>query len=558
MALSFVGSAEGSSANGGDVTLTHPGTIAEDDVVYVGHGVATGIGDYDVSVSTGGYTELADIFETDGLNANLGIFRKIMPVTPDSTVVCVGTGGSGDSTAAVEHVWRGADQTTPEDATTTTATGVDVTNPDSPAIVTATANAIVLTIGAGTINDASVTMPTGYSNQVDANGNDNSDVTVGMASKSVSSPGTENPAAWTGFTDPGALCCWAAGTVAIRPAGGAVVVGPGRYPRLFHPGRGVSDQARFFKSARSTQAQALGVFFLNADPGSYSITGIAANLIADHLLGANPGTYVITGIAADLLAGRILSADIGSYSLSGIAASLIADRLLNADPGVYTLTGIAADILADRIISADPGVYVVSGVEASVIFVKLYGARQPRLLHPGRGVSGLGRFFKSPRSVEIPSAFGAFILIAEPGSYSITGVDTNLLADRLLNADLGSYSITGALADLLAGRMLNAEPGSYTVVGVLADLLAGRVLSADPGSYGISGVDAILSLGRFISADPGIYSISGVDTTLLAAHLLNADPGTYTIDGIAAALIFSGAPVAEVSDWVVRQRRRRH
>ena len=103
--------------------------------------------------------------------------------------------------------------------TTTTATGAGGTVVDGPAIDTATADAIVLTLFSKAVNDTTVTAPTGYGNQVDDVGNDALDVTVGVASISVASPGTENPGAWTIDTS-GA---WCAGTVAIRPAAGGTV-----------------------------------------------------------------------------------------------------------------------------------------------------------------------------------------------------------------------------------------------------------------------------------------------------------------------------------------------
>ena len=221
MALVLVGVAENSAADGADVTVTHPGGVAAGDVVYF----AYAIGDNDnvnqnMAMSTAGYTELADLQikqNSSGADCNFGAYRKIMGGTPDSTAVCTGLGGVDASVAAVEHVWTGADQTTPEDATTTTGTSISGSNPQSPAIVTATANAIVLTIAGATLSDTSVTAPTGYSNQVDRDQLDTTNVTIGMASKLVASPGTETPAAWTTWTS-GADCM---ATVAIRPAAAA-------------------------------------------------------------------------------------------------------------------------------------------------------------------------------------------------------------------------------------------------------------------------------------------------------------------------------------------------
>jgi len=211
MALTLRGSAENSSGSLIDLTITHPVGIANEDSVYVAY-VQGGSTDLNLSIVTAGYTELADLFSNDTTDCNFGVFRKIMGVTPDSDVVCDNVGNSS-TIAGVEHVWTGADQTTPEDATTTTATGIDAAAPDSPSIVTATPAAIVLAIGGSSEADATVVAPTGYSNQIDrALG-----LTVGMASKSVASPGTEDPAVWTNFSG-NANDSWCAATVAVRPA----------------------------------------------------------------------------------------------------------------------------------------------------------------------------------------------------------------------------------------------------------------------------------------------------------------------------------------------------
>jgi hypothetical protein len=135
--------------------------------------------------------------------------------------------------------------------------------------------------------------------------------------------------------------------------------------------------------------------FLSADPGTYGITGVDATLIHGLILIADPGSYVITGAAADLTHGAILSADAGSYVITGAAAELLAGRFLSADPGSYAIAGMAAELLAGRFLSADPGAYTITGVAAELIFTP---------------------------------ATGAFELNLEPGVYTITGMAATLTA----------------------------------------------------------------------------------------------------------------------------------
>lgn len=239
MTLSLRGTSENSATNGNDVTLTHPGGIATDDVVYVGYCVRTGDVDLDMSVTTSGYTELADLYADNNRDANLGVFRKKMGETPDSTVVCVGSGNSFEATTAVEHVWDGVDTTTPEDATTTTATAIgDPTAPNGPAITTVTANAVVLTFAAHTDRDDTVTAPSGYGNQVDIGETETRNCMVAMASIAVASPSEEDPQPWTDWTT-NAANAWCTATVAIRPAAGGAAVAYVMFPtRMDGIGRG--------------------------------------------------------------------------------------------------------------------------------------------------------------------------------------------------------------------------------------------------------------------------------------------------------------------------------
>jgi hypothetical protein len=218
MALSFIGSASGFNDAGGSVTITLPGGVAEGDVVYVCGGTAN-VSDIAVGVSTAGYTELVDIFGTDTQDTNFAVDRKVMGSTPDSTAVCIGSGDATIAASYVMHVWRGANTTTPEDVTTTTATGIDSGTPNSPSISPVTTGAVVLTAGAGNNFDTSTTTaPTGYANQVDVDaGNLSRLLRAMMASKSWSGSGAEDPAAWT-ISSTDVSFCWAAATIAIRPA----------------------------------------------------------------------------------------------------------------------------------------------------------------------------------------------------------------------------------------------------------------------------------------------------------------------------------------------------
>jgi hypothetical protein len=209
MAISLVGVAEASQVGEGTYSLTLPGGLAQNDVVYLYSTCAAAIGA--IAPSSAGWT-LVDA-DTNG-NCFAGVYRKTMGASPDSSVTISDDSDSGVAQAVVCIALRGVDTATPEDATPTQATGSG-TNPNPPAIDTVTPGAWVLPFAASVVTDASVVAPTNYTNQVDINANDTlADITAAGATREIASPTTENPGTWTSWSAGQWLCF----TVAVRPA----------------------------------------------------------------------------------------------------------------------------------------------------------------------------------------------------------------------------------------------------------------------------------------------------------------------------------------------------
>jgi hypothetical protein len=214
MAISLVGSASGSAASAADVSVTLPGGVVQNDVVYAAYAVVAANTDNNCVPITAGYTELADLFGRDSRDCDFGAYRKVQGSTPDSTAQFDSTLTNSGASVAVLDVLRGVDTTTPEDATTTTATGANSGLADPPAITTVTDNAWVLAFGATTVALQATTPPTGYSNLISKN--NAAQVSIALASITKTPAGAENPgnySQWTGTTSDS----WCACTVAVRP-----------------------------------------------------------------------------------------------------------------------------------------------------------------------------------------------------------------------------------------------------------------------------------------------------------------------------------------------------
>lgn len=226
-ALQYVG---GTSATGTgatyNVSLTgltggSGSAAAAGDLVIVVSGWASAAdGNPGITTPTG-YTEVLDLYSSDTRDANLSVSWKIMGGTPDSSVTVSGFNNAANGGATVVHVWRGADQTTPLDVTSTSAVAANnagVALPDSPAITPVTVGAYVLTVGLGTGAAAPTvfTAPSGYGNVVSAAGAGSTMGAVANIASVAWAGGAVDPGAWTGTTS--VSDSWTAGTLAIRPA----------------------------------------------------------------------------------------------------------------------------------------------------------------------------------------------------------------------------------------------------------------------------------------------------------------------------------------------------
>lgn len=220
MALSYVGSNTG-SGEGTTHTVDLSGLgLQENDLVIVAN-ASVSSGDIDCGVTSAGWTEITELFSNDNSDCNLSVNYKVMSATPDTSVTCKASQSAGRGSVSIAYVLRGQDLSTYADATITTATGINAAIPNAPSITTVTDNAWVVAIGAGTVKDTAVTAPSGYSNQASVASNAVTSITLAIASKTVSTAGAEDPAAWTGWTTGDTNQSWAAATMAIRPAADA-------------------------------------------------------------------------------------------------------------------------------------------------------------------------------------------------------------------------------------------------------------------------------------------------------------------------------------------------
>lgn len=146
------------------------------------------------------------------------------------------------------------------------------------------------------------------------------------------------------------------------------------------------------------------------------------------------------------------------------------------------------------------------------------------------------------------AAAGGYTIVADSGTYNLTGTSNNLLYPRTMAADFGSYGLTGRDANLVrsGSYAFNAEAGSYTLVG--SNALVDIGMNAEVGSYTLTGRDATLNFAGFtnpvLTAEFGSYGLTGRAANTWFNRRLVAEVGVYALTGRQAGLIWSGAPAS--------------
>lgn len=132
---------------------------------------------------------------------------------------------------------------------------------------------------------------------------------------------------------------------------------------------------------------------------------------------------------------------------------------------------------------------------------------------------------------------GGFTLVADSGSYTLSGTLVDLKADRNVVADSGGYSLTGTDIGLAVGYKTLAESGTYNLTGTAINLKADRMMQALSGSYSLTGTDVGLAKGYRAATDTGSYLINGTATGLVVDRNILAESGSFILTGTAQDLI---------------------
>jgi hypothetical protein len=294
-------------------------------------------------------------------------------------------------------------------------------------------------------------------------------------------------------------------------------------------------------------------YVLTADAGSYTLAGAAASIKAGRLLRAY-GELVVTGEfeTSDVSGWTISGADTtlpvvsgeGRLTLGPGAAGGYAYQAIAVTPGqpytidTHLIVGSAGSGLSigtaaggSQIASAMAFPSVVLVATPTSVTTHPLGPVSISFIAPAGGV-----IYVSLNSGGANSCYArcAYVRMQGGGTYTLTGAPATLTkTGRRLVADAGTYSLSGSDMTMKVGRRLTADPGVYIQTRATAQLKFGHYLAAGAGSYVINPSAASIAyiVGRYIHAERGSYALAGSDVRLLVGRKMPMGGGSYALTG---------------------------
>ncbi|MBU2953320.1 beta strand repeat-containing protein, partial [Marinobacter sp. F3R08] len=249
-----------------------------------------------------------------------------------------------------------------------------------------------------------------------------------------------------------------------------------------------------------------------------TITDADGTVVNTSAIVANNGSYSVSGVDVSTLIG-------GTFTVSASATDRNGNAVSDSETG--TLNGTVSDLTL-TIVDADntDGIIDLSGTTTDVV--------------PGATVT-----------ITITDADGTVVntsaIVANDGSYSVTGVDVSSLVDGSVTVNASAIDQNGDPVSDSGSSILDATTGTLDVSVDSVDNtndtveLSGTTEDVAPGNsvtITITDADGTVVNTSAIVANNGSYSVSGVDVSTLIG-------GTFTVN--ASATDRNGDPVSDTT-----------
>ena len=286
----------------------------------------------------------------------------------------------------------------------------------------------------------------------------------------------------------------------------------------------VSEAGAGTYAVSGKDAELKAAVIMAAGAGAYATSGEGATLtkLNAYSLSVDPGAYAVGGEAVTLtkIGASEIAAEAGAYAVAGAAVSLSSDKIY--DTGTYAVTGEDAVLTfgeAAIVLSVDPGTYVVSGTESESL--------QNKTLDAGAGAHAVTGESSTLAKINFYS------MSVDAGTYAVAGSSIEFHKDKIFSVDAGTYALAGVAVNALYARIMAASGTTYAITGIAADTLHKRVIEIGGGAHALAGSDVNLNAGgdKAITASAGVYTLAGVSLGTLIARYLEVTPGTYAVSG---------------------------
>jgi hypothetical protein len=222
-----------------------------------------------------------------------------------------------------------------------------------------------------------------------------------------------------------------------------------------------------------------------------------------------------------------------SYGIEATASSTGTSTLTKIASTTDTYVVLALKAPLELIV--DPGDFTLSGTDIE-------------LLETAAIIGTTGTFSLVGNDVDL---FKSVSLEVDPGTFDLVGTTTGLLFQRNLIQQTGPFILAGIDAILARNVALNVSNGSFTLVGQDVDFSLQKTLINNTGTFSLVGNNSLLQRAARIDATTQTYAVAGVNATLLQNRQLVSQTGTFSIAGVDVVLQYNSSGIAFTLDTVV-------
>lgn len=499
---------------------------AADDFVIAGYGIGSTV-DRDVAITTG-YTEQADIYANGtSFDANLGVFTKSMPGTPDTTLTVGSTGSVNDAGVTIIHVFRGVDLTNPMDVAVVTATGTGTGKPDPGAITPITTGAVGVFFGAqsaGTMANLTSSDLTAFRQDWQS---DTVDVGVGGGFIEWTS-GALNPAVFGGGAS-NAANSWAAVSLALRPAwtgGGtpSVTVNGAAHTQT------ASSPTLAAKSTVTPNSSAS--VHVASSPSLATKSTVSADSTA-HINAATSPSLAATSTVAPDSAAHISTASSPTVGTPvAISPNSAASATASTEPTIAAKSSIAPDSTAHAHTSASPTVTTANSVAPNSA-AHTQAASGPTLATNNQVAPNAAAHITASGS---PTIAAQSIVAPDGVAHDTAATSPTLSVLGNVTVESAAHATVSGEPTIAAKSAVSVESAGHDTASSEPSLSSSLTISVGSAAHLIVSTSPALAWAGQIAANDSAHNVVSGSPSIFISNEVPADRHARTRPGLTAAM----------------------